>query len=791
MGVRAIITACTAALSVFSVRAAPAGLHDSELETRADTTTSWWLSTIERNGAPAFGSSPYTIFRNVKDLGAKGDGVTDDSAVINTIIAEGNRCGQGCDSSTNTPAIIYFPPGTYRLDHSLNLHYYTQLIGDATNPPTLLAGPSFSDMAVIDADPYVEGVNWFTNQNNFFRQVRNFKIDLTQITAKTGAGIHWQVAQATSLQNIEFNMQTDADTKQLGIFMDNGSGGFMSDLTFNGGQYGAFYGSQQFTTRNMTFNNCQTAIFMNWNWVWTMQDVTVNNCEVGIDMSNGGSAGQTVGSVLVLDSTFVNTPTGIRTAYVPSSSMTNGTLIIENCDFGGSSAAVKHTETGEVLVAGGGVVEYYQQGRIYDGIQSGRTEQGIGYPMVARPEALTSNGKWFTRSRPQYENVDVSKFVSVKSNSYGFNAAGDGATDDTEIIQKLFNAVADDEIVYFDHGAYIITDTVTVPNNIKITGEALPLIMAGGSKSFKDQNNPKAVFKVGTRGAGDKGAVEMSDLIFETQGPQPGAILMEWNLGQSSVGSNALWDVHFRIGGSAGTQLQSDKCAKNPNVPTSDSTMTECAGAFMHMHITEKGAVYLENCWSWTSDHELDLSDHNQINIFNGRGILVESVEGPVWMWGTASEHNVLFNYQVTNARNVFMGHIQTETPYYQGNPNSLVPYTAQTTFTDPDFETSCYGSTGGCERAWGLRVTNSSDVFLYGGGLYSFFDNYSQDCLETQNCQDNMISFESSNVHVYGVSTKAASNMITVNSQTVAFDSDNRNNFCATIASFHSSPEL
>jgi len=49
--------------------------------------------------------------------------------------------------------------------------------------------------------------------------------------------------------------------------MDNGSGGFMTDLTFNGGKYGAFFGNQQFTTRNMTFNNCQTAIFMNWNWV--------------------------------------------------------------------------------------------------------------------------------------------------------------------------------------------------------------------------------------------------------------------------------------------------------------------------------------------------------------------------------------------------------------------------------------------------------------------------------------------------------------------------------------------
>ena len=66
--------------------------------------------------------------------------------------------------------------------------------------------------------------------------------------------------------------------------MDNGSGGFMTDLTFNGGKYGAFFGNQQFTTRNMTFNNCQTAIFMNWNWVSLFLVISLNT---GIQPSFG------------------------------------------------------------------------------------------------------------------------------------------------------------------------------------------------------------------------------------------------------------------------------------------------------------------------------------------------------------------------------------------------------------------------------------------------------------------------------------------------------------------------
>lgn len=69
----------------------------------------------------------------------------------------------------------------------------------------------------------------------------------------------------------------------------------------------------------------------------------------------------------------------------------------------------------------------------------------------------------------------------------------------------------------------------------------------------------------------------------------------------------------------------------------------------------------MENNWGWVADHELDLEDHNQINIYNGRGILIESTK-PVWLYGTSFEHNVLYNYQIANAQNVYLSVIQSET---------------------------------------------------------------------------------------------------------------------------------
>ena len=51
------------------------------------------------------------------------------------------------------------------------------------------------------------------------------------------------------------------------------------------------------------------------------------------------------------------------------------------------------------------------------------------------------------------------------------------------------------------------------------------------------------------------------------------------------------------------------------------------------------------------------------------------------------------------------------------------------------------------------------------------------------------MVSIENSgNINLYGLSTKAAVNMVTVNGQSAALDRDNRNNFCATLALFKQS---
>lgn len=213
-----------------------------------------------------------------------------------------------------------------------------------------------------------------------------------------------------------------------------------------------------------------------------------------------------------------------------------------------------------------------------------------------------------------------------------------------------------------DYGVYLVRGTITVPAGARIIGEAWPRIMADGSSSvFNNMANPQPMIRVGN--AGDSGLVEMTDLVVQAKGPAPGVILIEWNLAYTDNTNVAgMWDVHANVGGSAGTNLQLTQC------PTSSSYSgtpdTSCIGAFMLMHVTSSASgVYLENSWLWTADHEMDIPGQTQITVFTGRGLLIES-PGPVWLYGHAVEHNVMYNYQIANAANIFAGFIQAETPY-------------------------------------------------------------------------------------------------------------------------------
>jgi len=276
-------------------------------------------------------------------------------------------------------------------------------------------------------------------------------------------------------------------------------------------------------------------------------------------------------------------------------------------------------------------------------------------------------------------------------------------------------------------------------------------------------------------------------MLFEIQGPNPGAIMIQWNL-QSEQGASGMWDSHVRIGGSYGTDLLLANC------PTSQGAnpSTDCFGAFMMFHAsTNSSGVYLANTWFWTADHDMENALNTQISIYNGRGMLIQSA-GPVWLWGTSSEHSIMYNYQFDGVQSLFAGFMQSETPYFQPMPDAPSPLVGfNSAYDDPTFSmcsNSSDSSSVPCKNSWGLRVLNSKDVLIYSTGFYSFFNDYTQACVSGEDCQQNIIHIDNSQVSMYAATTKASVNMIVDSAypQTPVLASDNMDVYGSTVAYYN-----
>ncbi|KAG2097978.1 glycoside hydrolase family 55 protein [Suillus discolor] len=520
-------------------------------------------------------------FQECQGFGAKGDGVTDDTAAISSAMFSGGQCGGGsCNSSTVTPAIV-----TYLVSSAIETYYYMQIIGDAKKPPTLLASSSFNGFAVIDADPHIPndwGAQWFTNQNNFYRSVRNLIIDLGQIPASISAiGLHWQVSQGTSLINTVVEMSTASNDSHHWRYVHGEW------------EYGIQVGNLQFTVRNLTVNNAATglptAVSGIWNWGFTFQGVTINDCEVCVEL--------TVGSEAIIDAVETNTTIFVRSSL--------------------SNVLTAVGVTGGITVLAGGTttIASWGQGNVYSGTSGSKTFTQGNIVSANKPSVLLdSAGQIFGKVYPQYENYGVSQFISIKSQG----AKGDGHTDDTTAIQNTLDEYAGCKIIFFDAGTYY----VTIPTGAQIVGEAWSVIMAGGS-AFNEQKNPCVVIQAGA--ANSQGVLEISDMVFTTAGPTSGATMIEWNVHDPSGQQAAagMWDTILAVG----TNMQYSQCPPG-------SVNSACQAAFLGIHLTSESSAYLEGTWVWTADHDLDTSGSSNISIFTGRGILAES-HGPVWLIGT------------------------------------------------------------------------------------------------------------------------------------------------------------
>ncbi|KAH8777176.1 pectate lyase superfamily protein-domain-containing protein [Hyaloscypha sp. PMI_1271] len=711
----------------------------------------YWLEGISHEGTSPFliGGGSWTVFRNVKNYGAKGDGTTDDTAAIQNAINDGGR--QNHDGgTTRKPALVYFPSGTYMVNTTIQMWLMTQIVGNPLNPPRLKATSTFSSSFPISSGSSTE-INLLLNgwdltdgsTLNFYIGVRNIILDTTCFPASGQmTALNWAVSQGTSLYNVQINMPDSS--QHYGIEMlsntgccGGGSGTMLGDLTIIGGLVGIYLSGQQYLFKSITFNGCNTAIKVDSQFFATFIDMTFENGATAIDVSNCGT-----GDISLIDSSASFIGVVVNAC---SSQSGQGSVLIENFQNTNSGPTVK---AGSSTLLLGSMEGTWVTGNVYvDNMNNPVVDhkQTETLPSTNKPEALlvSGTGKYLTKVPPQYEQYSSSQFASVKD----FGAIGDGKADDTAAITAALLANTGCQITYFPHGVYLVTDTIFVPPGSRLVGEVWSVISAA-NENFANASSPIPLLQVGN--PGDVGVAELSDLVLTTSDILPGTILLQIHMSGANPGDVSTSNVHIRIGGAADTLIDS----------VCDTTPEQCLAAFLAVHITPSGTPYIENMWAWTADHSLDGGVSSVVA--TGRGFLIESTEA-AWLMGTASEHHTLYAYNVVHAQNVVFFFQQIESPYWEPNigaPSIWTPDT--TTWFDPDFS-NCASTDLLCQMSWGMVISGGSGIIVYGSGVWTFFDDRGSCTGPNGVCQDNAYKIDSSptEIYLYCLNSKDTTNLV------------------------------
>jgi glucan 1,3-beta-glucosidase len=123
-----------------------------------------------------------------------------------------------------------------------------------------------------------------------------------------------------------------------------------------------------------------------------------------------------------------------------------GQLILENIQLNNVPTAI--TGYGQTILAGGTTtIQAWGQGNKYS--PNGPQKFQGGFNPAGRPQSLLDNGRYYSKSKPQYENLGVGSFVSARN----AGARGDGMTDDTTAVQNaIISAQQQNKVLFFEQG---------------------------------------------------------------------------------------------------------------------------------------------------------------------------------------------------------------------------------------------------------------------------------------------------------------------------------------------------
>lgn len=224
------------------------------------------------------------------------------------------------------------------------------------------------------------------------------------------------------------------------------------------------------------------------------------------------------------------------------------------------------------------------------------------------------------------------------ANVRALGARGDGAADDTDVIQK---AIASYRTLYFPSGFYVVRDTLTLRPDTVLIGlhpGATQIILPDGTPAYQGVGEPKALIE-----APKGGSNIILGLGLHAGGVNPRAVAALWKAGSNSM----MNDVRF-LGGH-GTP-KPDGSRENPynNNHTADPGLNRrWDSQYPSLWVTDGGGGTFLDLWTPST--------------FAQAGMLVSDTVSEGRVYQMSSEHHVRHEVQVHNAAHWRFYALQTE----------------------------------------------------------------------------------------------------------------------------------
>lgn len=267
---------------------------------------------------------------NVRDFGAKGNGIDDDSGPIQLAI---DNLFFAASTGTWSNQILFFPAGEYLISETIHITKNTVLVGDGIGKTVIRqvsSGSTFfqtasklstpNDYFTLDNSPYT---NWPTTQQADNVRIEDFTLKFNTSTAHQASFISLDVSPNSLVKNVEFigavsttSVSTEVNNLGISIRGFGASGiGTSENVTIENCQFqffnsaiGSNYDIQNIVINNNKFDNCNRGVAINFTITTGSVSSTVGPNAIKITnnfFSNIAREGIFVGTATVITSTNI------------------------------------------------------------------------------------------------------------------------------------------------------------------------------------------------------------------------------------------------------------------------------------------------------------------------------------------------------------------------------------------------------------------------------------------------------------------------------------------------------